>query len=53
MPLYEFYCPHCRQEISMTLTVKERAEGGSKCPKCQRDLEPRMATFYSKTSKKS
>lgn len=53
MPLYEFYCPHCRQEISLTLTVKERAEGGSKCPKCRRDLEPLMATFYSKTSKKS
>jgi putative FmdB family regulatory protein len=53
MPLYEFYCPQCRQEVSMTLTVKERAEGGSKCPNCRRDLEPRMATFYSKTSKKS
>ena len=52
MPLYEFYCPHCREEVSMTLTVKERGEG-AKCPKCRRALEPRMATFYSKTSKKS
>jgi putative FmdB family regulatory protein len=52
MPLYEFYCPHCREEVSMTLTVKER-EQGAKCPKCRRGLEPRMATFFSKTSKKS
>jgi putative FmdB family regulatory protein len=53
MPLYEFYCPRCREEVSMTLTIKEREQGGAQCPKCRQALEPRMAPFYSKTSKKS
>jgi len=53
MPLYEFFCPQCRKEVSMTLTVKERESGSAKCPDCRKDLEPVMATFYSKTSKKS
>ena len=53
MPLYEFFCPRCRKDVSITLTVKERERGSAKCPVCRGDLEPRMATFYSKTSKKS
>ena len=53
MPLYEFRCPRCKKELSMTLTVKERESGVAKCPDCRAVLEPLMATFYSKTSKKS
>ena len=53
MPLYEFMCPRCNKQLSMTLTVKERESGGVKCPDCRGKLEPLMATFYSKTSKKS
>ena len=53
MPLYEFYCAKCKKELSMTLTVRERERGEVKCPDCQGTLEPLMATFYSKTSKKS
>jgi putative FmdB family regulatory protein len=52
MPRYEFYCARCKKEVSMTLTVKER-EQGAKCPSCGGALDPRMGTFYSKTSKKS
>jgi putative FmdB family regulatory protein len=52
MPLYEFRCPQCQKEVALTLTVKER-ESGAKCPDCRSALEPRMATFYSKTSRKS
>ncbi len=53
MPLYAFWCPRCRKEVSMTLTVKEREGGSARCPECKSPLEPRMATFFSKTSRKS
>ncbi|HEV8307569.1 MAG TPA: FmdB family zinc ribbon protein [Methylomirabilota bacterium] len=53
MPLYEFFCPRCQKAVSMTLTVKEREIGNVKCPSCQTALQPVMATFYSKTSRKS
>ena len=53
MPLYEFWCPRCQKEVSMTLTVKERESGSAQCPDCRTSLEPLMATFFSKTSRKS
>jgi len=53
MPLYEFWCPQCRKEHSMTLTVKERETSPPPCPQCRGRLEPVMATFFSKTSRKS
>jgi putative FmdB family regulatory protein len=52
MPLYEFFCPRCRKDVALTLTVKER-ESGAKCPECRSPLSPQMATFYTKTSRKS
>ncbi len=53
MPLYEYYCPTCKKEISMTQTIKEHDKGTS-CPTCgSRKLEPRLGTFFSKTSRKS
>ena len=52
MPLYEFLCPRCQKEVALTLSVKER-ERGAKCPECKTTLEPLMATFFSKTSRKS
>ncbi len=53
MPLYEFWCPRCRKEVSMTLTVKEREGGSARCPECRGPIEPLMARFFSKTSRKS
>ncbi len=54
MPSYEFYCPKCNKDVSLTLTIKERDAGGIKCPHCGgSDLQPLMATFFSKTSRKS
>jgi len=53
MPLYEFFCSRCRKEVALTLTVKERESGKAKCPDCRGEVEPLMATFYSKTSRKS
>lgn len=53
MPVYEFFCPKCNKELTLTLTLKERESGSAQCPECRGRLEPLMATFYSKTSKKS
>jgi len=52
MPLYEFLCPRCQKEVALTLSVKER-QGGARCPECNTALEPLLATFFSKTSRKS
>ncbi len=53
MPSYEFYCPKCKKEVSVTATISER-ERGCACPGCgSTKLEPLMATFFSKTSRKS
>lgn len=53
MPLYEYECPRCEKEVALTLTVKERERGEATCPECRSRLEPRMASFFSKTSRKS
>jgi putative FmdB family regulatory protein len=54
MPLYEYYCPTCKKEISVTQTIAEHGRGGTTCPTCgSRELEPRLGTFFSKTSRKS
>jgi putative FmdB family regulatory protein len=53
MPLYEYYCPTCKKEISVTQTMDEHTRGAT-CPTCGgRNLEPRLGTFFSKTSRKS
>ncbi len=53
MPLYEYWCPRCQKERSITMTVKERESSTPQCAECRRALEPVMATFFSKTSRKS
>ena len=54
MPNYEFYCDKCRKEVAITLTMGERERGDYKCPSCGgKDLQPLMATFFSKTSRKA
>jgi putative FmdB family regulatory protein len=53
VPLYEFWCPRCQQERSMTMTMKAREGGKPVCPDCRTPLEPVMTTFFSKTSRKS
>ncbi len=54
MPQYDFYCEKCQKEVSLTLTFSERERGDFKCPSCGGvELQSLMATFFSKTSRKS
>ncbi len=54
MPHYDFYCEKCRKEVTMTLSINERERGDYMCPDCGgKQLQPLMATFFSKTSRKA
>lgn len=54
MPTYEFLCNKCQKEFSVTMTIREREEKKPTCPACgSSDLEPLMAGFFAKTSRKS
>ncbi len=54
MPRYEFHCEKCEKEVSLTLTLSEREKGDFKCPHCGgTKLQPLMASFFAKTSRKS
>ncbi len=53
MPFYVYYCRACQREVSVMQTMSEH-ERGARCPQCgSEDLEPRLGSFYSKTSRKS
>jgi putative FmdB family regulatory protein len=54
MPQYDFHCETCDKEVTLALTFGERERGDFKCPHCGgKNLRPQMATFFSKTSRKS
>jgi putative FmdB family regulatory protein len=53
MPTYEFHCDQCRKDVALTLTLRERESGTPACPGCHGPLRPVLASFYSKTAKKS
>jgi putative FmdB family regulatory protein len=54
MPTYEFLCAKCQKEFSVTITIREREEKKPIAPTCgSADLEPLMAGFFAKTSRKS
>lgn len=54
MPQYDFFCAKCDKTVSLVLTISERERGDFKCPGCgNRALQPQMATFFSKTSRKA
>ena len=54
MAHYEFYCEHCKKEVSLTMSFGQRERGDYKCPDCGgKKLEPLMGTFFSQTSRKA
>ena len=54
MPTYEFHCPKCKEDFSLTLRLKEYEEKDYRCPKCgEKKLKQLVSTFMTKTSRKS
>lgn len=54
MPFYEFHCKKCDRTFGVNLSIKEREEGKIACPTCgSKKVEPLLAPFFAKTSKKS
>ncbi len=54
MPLYEYYCPKCQKEVTLSMSVSDHDHGAGKCPQCgSADLHQLVGTFFSKTSRKS
>ena len=54
MPTYEYRCRKCGEVFTRSEHVAEHQESHPPCPKCKSDeVEPVVATFYPKTSRKS
>ncbi len=54
MPLYEYFCEHCRKEVTLSMSVTDHDRGAAKCPQCgSTDLRQLVGTFFPKTSRKS
>ncbi len=53
MPTYEYACAACGHQFELVEHVSEHM-AAHKCPKCGSEkVEPRVAQFFAKTSRKS
>ncbi|MFH1603323.1 MAG: zinc ribbon domain-containing protein [Pseudomonadota bacterium] len=53
MPTYEYLCKDCGHQFELVERMSEHA-AAHKCPKCRSEkVEPRVAVFFAKTSRKS
>ena len=53
MPTYEYVCKECGHQFELVERMSEHATA-HKCPKCGSEkVEPRVAQFFAKTSRKS
>ncbi len=53
MPTYEYSCKDCGHQFELVERMSEHA-AAHKCPKCGSEkVEPRVALFFAKTSRKS
>jgi putative FmdB family regulatory protein len=54
MPTYEYRCKQCGKTFERSEHVAEHEKSHPQCPKCHStQVEPVLADFYAKTSKKS
>jgi len=54
MPLYEYFCPSCKREVTIPMSIGEHERGGAACPSCGgKKLESLVSSFFCTTSRKS
>lgn len=54
MPSYDYRCPKCEKEFTVSISIGEHDAGKVKCPKCgENKVEQLITAFLVKTSKKS
>ena len=54
MPLYEYYCGKCEQQVTVAQSIREHGKTVPACPRCgDVGLQPLVSTFFSQTSRKS
>lgn len=54
MPTYEYRCQRCGKSFERSEHISEHEQARPECPKCHsREVEPVLADFYAKTSRKS
>jgi putative FmdB family regulatory protein len=54
MQTYEYHCKKCGHVFDRVETMSEHGDKKPACPSCKsHDVEPQMAAFFAKTSKKS
>ncbi len=54
MPTYEYYCKKCGMTFEHNEHITEHEKSHPRCPKCKSEaVEPVLADFYAKTSKKT
>ena len=47
MPIYEYYCPKCKQEFELMRPISESSSQGA-CPKCGTKADKLVSVFASK-----
>ncbi len=54
MPTYTYRCPKCGKRFERAERIAEHGAVKPTCPKCgDKKVQPVMATFFAKTTKKS
>ena len=54
MPVYEYYCPKCRADVQVTLSISAHDKAKVACPQCGGTaLRPLVSAFFTQTSRKS
>lgn len=54
MPTYEYHCKECGHTFERSEHIADHEKSHPKCPNCgSAQVEPVLADFYAKTSKKS
>ena len=54
MPVYEYSCETCRDEVHITLSISAHDKAKVPCPRCgSATLRPLLSTFFAQTTRTS